>query len=73
MRAVILLIAGASVWAQQTPVVFAGARVMPVVGSEISNGVVGIQDGKIRAVGGFGVSHDQGVEIFDLHEHGGQP
>lgn len=52
MRAVILLIAGASVWAQQTPVVFAGARVIPVVGSEISNGVVVIQDGKIRAVGG---------------------
>lgn len=51
MFPLLLLLSGAAL-AQQTPVAFTGARVLPVTAPEIPNGIVVIQDGKIRVVGG---------------------
>ena len=38
-------------WAQETPVVFTGARVIPIAGPEIPDGTIVVQNGKILAVG----------------------
>jgi len=38
-------------WAQDTPVAFTGARVIPIAGPEIPDGTVVVQNGKIVAVG----------------------
>lgn len=51
MFPLLLLLSGAAL-AQQTPVAFTGARVLPVTAPEIPDGIVVIQDGKIRVVGG---------------------
>ncbi|MCS7024684.1 MAG: amidohydrolase family protein [Bryobacteraceae bacterium] len=50
----LLVFAGSnlSLGAQPTPIAFVGARVIPITGSEIPNGIVVIQNGKILAVGG---------------------
>lgn len=40
-----------AVWAQDTPVAFTGARVIPIAGPEIPDGTVIVQNGKIVAVG----------------------
>ena len=46
-------LAGLAPWAeaQDTPVAFVGARVIPVVGEEIPSGTVIVQHGKVVAVG----------------------
>ena len=38
-------------WAQENPVAFTGARVIPISGPEIPDGTVVIQNGRILAVG----------------------
>lgn len=38
-------------WAQETPIAFTGARVIPIAGPEIPDGTVVVQNGKILAVG----------------------
>ncbi len=49
----VLLLCGCvlTAWAQPTPVAFVGARIIPVIGPEIPNGVLIVQGGKITAVG----------------------
>ena len=45
------LLAAAAASAQEKPVAFVNARVIPIVGEPIENGIVLIQNGKIMAVG----------------------
>lgn len=45
------LLAAAAASAQEKPVAFVNARVIPIVGEPIENGIVLIQNGKISAVG----------------------
>jgi imidazolonepropionase-like amidohydrolase len=49
--AVLLLCAFAPAFAQTQPIAFTGARIIPISGPEIANGVVVVQNGKIVAVG----------------------
>jgi imidazolonepropionase-like amidohydrolase len=49
--AVLLLCAFAPAFAQTRPIAFTGARIIPISGPEIANGVVVIQNGKILSVG----------------------
>src|SRR5208283_2561302 len=46
-----LMAAAAIGLAQQTPVAISGARIIPIGGPEIPNGVLVVQNGKIVAVG----------------------
>ena len=50
--ACLLLLAAAPAAAQDTPVAFVGARVIPIEGAEIDGGVVVIHRGRIAAIGG---------------------
>jgi imidazolonepropionase-like amidohydrolase len=52
MRLALALLAAASLGAQDRPVAFTGARVIPIAGPEIPSGVVVIHQGKILAAGG---------------------
>lgn len=64
------LLSGGVAAAQDRPQVFRGARILPVTGDEIPNGVLVVQGGKIRAVGPAG-----SVAIpdnADMHEATGQ-
>ena len=47
-------LASTAAWAQDKPIAFTGARVIPIAGSEIANGTVVVQNGKIVAVGATG-------------------
>lgn len=51
MKYTLCLLAVSCAWAQETPIAFTGARVIPVSGPEIANGTVVVQNGKILAVG----------------------
>jgi imidazolonepropionase-like amidohydrolase len=54
------------VWAQQNPVAFTGARIIPIAGPEIEDGVLVVENGKIIAVGPAGkVSIPAGAERKD--------
>jgi imidazolonepropionase-like amidohydrolase len=46
-----VFLAGVSLFAQSTPVAFSGARIIPIAGPEIPDGVLVVQNGKILAVG----------------------
>lgn len=48
---VLLLVLPATAEAQATPHVFVGARILPIEGPPIENGVLVVEDGVIRAVG----------------------
>ncbi len=61
-----LLLSG-SVWAQQQPHVFKGARIIPIAGQPIENGVLVVQNGKITAVGAANrVKIPAGAAEFDM-------
>ncbi len=54
--------------AQERPVAFIGARVIPIQGEPIDSGILLIQGGKIQAIGGSNsVVIPPGVERRDLH------
>ena len=72
--------------AQETPIAFTGARIMPIVGDEIANGVLVVHRGKIVAVGAVDrVQIPDGAErrdvtgttimpgLVDTHSHIGGP
>jgi imidazolonepropionase-like amidohydrolase len=47
----LLTLAACSVFAQEKPVAFVGAKIIPVVGQPIENGILIVQNGKITAIG----------------------
>jgi imidazolonepropionase-like amidohydrolase len=62
------ILAGLLPWcliAQETPQAFIGARILPIEGPEIPNGVLVIQKGRIIAVGGPGTSIPANAERHD--------
>lgn len=82
----LFLVLAASCFAQQAPVAFTGAKVIPINGPEIANGVLVVQGGKIIAVGPADStkipSNAQKINaagkiimpgIVDSHSHIGQP
>ena len=87
MKSKLLLLCGLAlnVWPQSTPVAFTGARIIPIAGPEIPNGVLLVQDGKILAVGPQGSTNIPAgarrenvagkvvmAGIVDSHSHIGQ-
>lgn len=64
---VILLCSFTAVEAQDTPLVFEGAEIIPITGEPISNGVLVVENGKIVAVGEAGaVSIPRNAERIDV-------
>ena len=62
----VLLGLAASLSAQEKPVAFTGAQIIPIAGEPIANGVLVVQHGKILAVGAAGsVAIPAGAEIHD--------
>ncbi len=62
----VLLGLAASLNAQEKPVAFTGAQIIPIAGEPIANGVLVVQHGKILAVGSAGsVTIPAGAEIHD--------
>ena len=60
----VLLGLAASLSAQEKPIAFTGAQIIPIVGEPIANGVLVVQHGKILAVGAAGsVAIPAGAEI----------
>ena len=45
----LLTLAACSVFAQEKPVAFVGAKIIPVVGQPIENGILIVQNGKITS------------------------
>lgn len=59
--------AAGSVQAQQDPQVFEGAKIIPISGDEIENGVLVVQDGEILDVGAEGeVDVPSNAEVHDV-------
>ena len=52
--------------AQSTPLVLKGARVLPVSGAPIQDGVVVMAGGKVQVVGGAATSVPEGATVVDL-------
>jgi imidazolonepropionase-like amidohydrolase len=87
MRIVLLsCLLGACAWAQSTPIAFTGARVIPIDGAEIENGVVVIENGRIVSAGPAAAAripaNAQRIDVkgkvimpglVDSHSHIGQP
>jgi len=81
----LLALAPVPALAQEKPQAFVGARIIPIEGAEIENGVLVVQGGKILAVGGPGtaipaeaVRHDAKGKVImpglvDTHSHVGSP
>lgn len=84
LSSVLLLSLCAVAAAQERPVAFTGARVIPIAGPEIANGVVVVQNGKIIAAGGASTAIPENAQkidatgkvimpgIVDSHSHIGQ-
>jgi imidazolonepropionase-like amidohydrolase len=81
-----LVIAGLTVFAQSTPIAFVGARVIPIDGEEIQNGVVVVNEGRIVSVSSPGAAgipaNARRIDVtgkvlmpglVDSHSHVGQP
>jgi imidazolonepropionase-like amidohydrolase len=51
--------------AQESPIAFVGARLLPIVGPEVENGTIVVHRGKIVAIGS-GVKIPPGAEVRDL-------
>jgi imidazolonepropionase-like amidohydrolase len=63
----ILLSLVTAFYGQERPVAFVGARIIPIVGQPIENGILLIRNGKITAVGDAGaVRLSSDVQIIDL-------
>lgn len=60
-----LLLASSSLMAQDTPVAIRGAKLIPVSGPEIENGVLVVHRGKITAVGGANTAIPRNARIID--------
>ncbi len=63
----VLLTLASSASAQQKPIAFVGARIIPIVGEPIENGILLVQNGKIMAGGDArSVRLSLDVQIFDV-------
>ena len=63
-----VFVAGVSLFAQSTPVAFSGARIIPIAGPEIADGILVVQNGKILTVGpAASTAIPEGAERQDLH------
>ncbi|MFD2248463.1 amidohydrolase family protein [Pontibacter ruber] len=61
------ILLGGTAWAQDKPHVFTGAKIIPIAGQPIENGVLVVHQGKITAVGAAGqVKVPAGATTFDL-------
>ena len=79
------VLAAPTLSAQETPHVFVGAKIIPIVGEEIDNGVLVVQGGKIVAVGPADTRVPDGAKridatdkvimpgLVDTHSHIGGP
>ncbi len=66
-RLLIVLLIATALHAQEKPVAFTGAKIIPVVGEPIENGILLVQHGKITAVGDArAVRLSSDVEIIDV-------
>ena len=65
LRAFYLSFAALVAAAQTAPVAITGARVIPIAGAEIDNGVVVFQNGRIVSVGGANTAIPQGAQRID--------
>ena len=65
MRTILLLATAIALTAQTTPIAFTGARVFPIAGGEIDNGVVVVQNARILAVGPASTSIPGGAQRID--------
>lgn len=85
-RLACLLLAGLPIAAQSPPIAFTGAKIIPIDGNEIENGVVVVENGRIRAVGAASATpipaNAQRIDLkgkvlmpglVDSHSHIGQP
>jgi imidazolonepropionase-like amidohydrolase len=61
----LLLAAAGVVQAQETPVAVRGARIIPISGPEIANGVLVVHRGKITAVGDSRTAIPRGATVVD--------
>ncbi len=61
----VLLLATSSLMAQETPVAIRGAKLIPVSGPEIENGVLVVHRGRITAIGGSGTAIPRNARIID--------
>lgn len=80
----VLLLAAAALAAQERPIAFTGARIVPITGAELSEGVVVVHRGKITALGGPQTAIPANAErinaagkvimpgLVDSHSHIGQ-
>lgn len=60
-----LLLASTSLMAQDTPVAIRGAKLIPISGPEIENGILVVHRGKITAIGGSGTAIPRNATIID--------
>ncbi len=66
LLALVLALAAPPAAAQQRPQAFTGARILPITGEPIENGVLVVRNGKIVAVGAAGgVAIPDGAEVHD--------
>ncbi|MEX0845696.1 MAG: amidohydrolase, partial [Balneolaceae bacterium] len=63
---VCVLLFGVNGFSQSTPQAFKGAQIIPISGEPINNGVLIVENGKIKVVGDENTQIPQNVEVHDV-------
>ncbi len=66
LACLLLLLLATPAAAQEAPIAFVGARVIPIEGEEIEGGVVVVHRGRIAAIGGPGTAIPEGAQRRDV-------